>query len=253
MSTVLGFKLLSASRRDMASELWQVFAHLAAVVESSDDAIISKTLDGRILSWNPAARRLFGYSAEEAVGQSIELIIPADRLDEERHILETLRGGGHIEQLETKRLTKDGRLVDVSVTISPVRDANGTIIGGAKIARDITARQQEQERLRDSEQALRRANEALRTHTEELARFSHAAVGRELRIIELKREINEALAELGKDARYSLDTGGEPAPPSVPLVAQRNCPVPLQAILRTHELDDQPRSEEHTSELQSHV
>jgi PAS domain S-box-containing protein len=240
MSQVVGSHLFPGGRPDTAADLRRALAHLAAVVESSDDAIISKTLDGRILSWNPAAQRLFGYSADEAVGQSIGLIIPPDRLDEERHILETLRGGGHIEQLETKRLTKDGRLVDVSITVSPVRDAAGAVIGGAKIARDITARQRAEKKLRDGERALRQANDALRVHTEELARFNHAAIGRELRIIELKREINEVLAESGREARYPLEPDGEPPAPAVPSVERHDCTVPLEAILRTHELDDRP-------------
>lgn len=240
MSRVVGPHLRPGRQRDTAPGFQHALAHLAAVVESSDDAIISKTLDGRILSWNPAAQRLFGYSADEAVGQRIGLIFPADRLDEEQQILETLRGGGHIEQFETKRLTKDGRTVDVSITVSPVRDATGAIIGGVKIARDITARKRAEEKLRDRDRAVRHANEALRARTEELARFNQAAIGRELRIIELKREINELLAACGKNARYPLEADAEPPPPAVLSGGQRACPVPLETILRTHELEDRP-------------
>ncbi len=123
-------------------------ARLAAIVESSDDAIIGKTLDGVIRFWNAGAERVFGYSAAEAVGQSITLIIPPDRLDEEREILGRLRVGERIEHFETVRVTKDGRPVDISLTVSPIRDAHGTIIGASKVARDVTSRKRAEEALR---------------------------------------------------------------------------------------------------------
>jgi PAS domain S-box-containing protein len=113
---------------------------LASIVESSDDAIISKDLDGVIVSWNPSAERLFGYSAEEMVGKSITTIFPDHLIDEEPRILERIRAGARIEHHETIRRCKDGRLVDVSLTVSPMRDEHGTIIGASKIARDVTAR-----------------------------------------------------------------------------------------------------------------
>jgi PAS domain S-box-containing protein len=115
-------------------------ARLAAIVESSDDAIVSKTLDGVIRSWNAGAERLFGYTAAEAVGQSITLIIPPDRIDEEREIISRLRRGERIDHYETVRVAKDGRLLDVSLTVSPLRDAAGRVVGASKIARDISAR-----------------------------------------------------------------------------------------------------------------
>jgi PAS domain S-box-containing protein len=125
---------------------------LAAIVESSDDAIISTTLDGIITSWNATAERLFGYSPQEAVGQSVvALLIPDDRKDEENVILERLRRGERIEHFETVRRTKDGRLLDVSLTISPVRDANGEIVGASKIARDITEKNRLERQLRDAD------------------------------------------------------------------------------------------------------
>lgn len=126
---------------------------LAAIVESSDDAIISKTLDGVITSWNATAERLFGYSSEEAVGQSVvALLIPDDRKDEENVILERLRRGERIEHFETVRKTKDGRLLDISLTISPVRDANGEIVGASKIARDVTEQNRVASKLREADQ-----------------------------------------------------------------------------------------------------
>ena len=122
-------------------------ARLAAIVESSHDAIVGKTLEGRILSWNAAAERLFGHGAQEAIGRPISLIIPPDRLEEERSIIERLRRGERIEHYETVRVSKQGRRIDVSLTISPIRDSAGRIIGASKSARDITARKRAQDRL----------------------------------------------------------------------------------------------------------
>lgn len=113
---------------------------LAAIVESSDDAIISKNLDGIITSWNGGAERLFGYRAEEIIGKSVTLLIPEERQDEEPAILARLRNGERVDHFETMRRRKNGSLVDISLTISPVRDHNGGIIGASKIARDITDR-----------------------------------------------------------------------------------------------------------------
>src|SRR5689334_10491373 len=115
-------------------------AWLAAIVDSSQDAIVSKTLDAIITSWNQGAERIFGYTAAEAVGRPITLIIPPERLDEEPAILERLRKGERVEHFETVRVAKDGRRIDISLTISPVRDSTGRIIGASKIARDITGR-----------------------------------------------------------------------------------------------------------------
>lgn len=124
-------------------------AKLAAIVESSDDAIISKTLDGRITSWNPAAERLFGYKASEMIGQPISRLIPEDRREEEPQIIERLKQGGHMEHFETQRITREGKLVDFSLTISPIRDAEGRIIGASKIARDITEKKRDEIRKND--------------------------------------------------------------------------------------------------------
>jgi PAS domain S-box-containing protein len=115
-------------------------ARLAAIVESSDDAIISKTLEGIITSWNPAAERIFGYSAAETIGRPLLMLFPADQRDEEAKILTRLKHGDRTDHFETVRIRKDGRRIDVSVTISPLRDGAGNIIGASKIARDITDR-----------------------------------------------------------------------------------------------------------------
>ena len=124
-------------------------AILASIVATSDDAIISKTLDGQILTWNGGAQRLFGYSAEEAIGQPITLLIPPERHAEERGLLERLSRGEHIDHFETVRVTKDGRLIDISLTVSPIRDSSGKVVGASKVARDITERKQAELALRD--------------------------------------------------------------------------------------------------------
>jgi PAS domain S-box-containing protein len=130
-------------------------ARLAAIVTSSTDPIISKTLDGIITSWNDAAERMFGYSGSEMIGQSIRRLIPTDRQAEEDMILGCLARGERVENYETVRVAKDGRTIDVSVTVSPMRDAGGRIIGASKIVRDITARKQAEENLRKSEERFR--------------------------------------------------------------------------------------------------
>jgi PAS domain S-box-containing protein len=120
---------------------------LASIVESSDDAIVSKNLDGIITSWNSGAERIFGYAAAEAVGQPITIVIPQDRLDEERAILTRIRRGERIDHFETIRQRKHGSLIVVSVTVSPVKNADGKIVGASKIARDITAQKRAQEQI----------------------------------------------------------------------------------------------------------
>jgi PAS domain S-box-containing protein len=120
---------------------------LASIVESSDDAIVSKDLNGIITSWNDGARRLFGYTAEEAIGKSITMLIPADRESEEPGILERIRRGDRIHDYETVRRRKDGSLVEISLTVSPIKDDQGRIVGASKIARDITERKRAREQL----------------------------------------------------------------------------------------------------------
>jgi len=124
-------------------------AKLAAIIESSDDAIIGKTLDSVITSWNDSAERIFGYTADEIIGQTVYTLIPSDRYEEEPRILAQLKNGQRVEHFETKRLTKDGRELDVSLTISPILDSQGNIIGLSKIMRDITERKQDETRKND--------------------------------------------------------------------------------------------------------
>jgi PAS domain S-box-containing protein len=147
---------------------------LAAIVDSSEDAIVSKTLDGIITSWNAAAERLFGYSASEAVGQHISLIIPVNRRGEETVIIERVKKGQRIEHFDTVRIRKDKTSLDIALTISPVRDASGKIIGASKIARDISQRKRTERELRESEERYRTLADALDTQvqfrTQELQR-----------------------------------------------------------------------------------
>lgn len=133
---------------------------LAAIVDSSEDAIVSKNLDGIIMSWNAGAQRIFGYTAEEIVGQPILRLLPQDRQQEEYRILERLKRGERVEHFETVRVRKDGRLLDVSLTISPIRNSEGKIVGASKIARDITEHKRALAQLAFANEQLARANRA---------------------------------------------------------------------------------------------
>lgn len=155
-------------------------AQLAAIVQSSDDAIVSKNLDGIVQSWNAGAERMFGYLASEMVGHSITRLIPPERPNEETDILKRLRGGERVDHFETIRVRKDGRRIDVSVTVSPVRDSNGRIIGASKVARDIT----ERKRAESEREALLGAERAARAEAERHSRMKDeflATLGHELR------------------------------------------------------------------------
>jgi PAS domain S-box-containing protein len=181
-----------------------VQARLAAIIESSDDAIVSKTLDGIITTWNKSAERIFGWTAKEVIGKSITIIIPPDRLQEEPHILGQLRQGKRVDHFETIRQTKDGRLIHVSVTISPVRDEDGRIIGVSKVARDITAQktlQQEIEAARDVAEQARAAAE----HAKEVAETASRAKDHFLGVLshELRTPLTPALAAISLIERDS--------------------------------------------------
>lgn len=147
-------------------------AFLASIVESSSDAIVTKSLDGTITSWNKAAESLFGYGADEIVGKSVTMLFPPDRLAEEADIIRRVSRGERIEPFETQRMRKDGKAIDVSVAISPLRDRDGRIIGASKVARDITLRKREQEReMAAIDAELRRLDEMSRFR----ARFLNVA------------------------------------------------------------------------------
>jgi PAS domain S-box-containing protein len=133
----------------------EVRSHLAAIVKSSDDAIIGKNLDGEIVSWNPGAERIYGYKAEEVVGRSISVLVPPELPDELPQILERLRHGGNLEHYETTRIQKDGSRIKVSVTISPIRDSTGAVVGASAIARNVTKQKRVEAALRESEERFR--------------------------------------------------------------------------------------------------
>jgi len=135
-------------------------AWLSAIIQSSEDAIISKTVQGIVTSWNPGAEKLFGYTAGEMIGQPINKLIPPDRVDEEPEILRRIQQGQRVAHFETKRLTKKGELIDISLAISPIKNTNGIIIGASKIARDITSQKKLHKALSDEEQNTRLAVEA---------------------------------------------------------------------------------------------
>ncbi len=149
-------------------------AYLAAIVESSDDVIVSKNLDGIITSWNAAAQRVFGYTPEEAIGRHITLIIPPDKFEEEYGILAKVKAGKRVEHFETVRRSKDGSLVDISVTVSPILDGRGRIIGASKVARDIGERKRIEAQLEESN---RRRDEFMANMSHELRTPLNAVIG----------------------------------------------------------------------------
>ena len=156
-ATALALAALEAHEADHR----RLAAELAAIVESSSDAIIGKTLEGIITSWNPAAERLYGYTAAEAVGQPMTLIIPSDRPHELPAILSRIRLGERVEPYETVRMRKDGSRLEVSVTISPVWDAAGAVVGASAIARDITEHKRAEAALRLRSELIQQAHEAI--------------------------------------------------------------------------------------------
>jgi PAS domain S-box-containing protein len=170
-------KSVEAALRDSEQRLrW-----LASIVESSDDAIVSKNLDGVITSWNRGAERIFGYTAEEAVGQPITIVIPQDRQDEERNILSRIRRGERIDHFETIRQRKHGSLITVSLTVSPVRNAEGKIVGASKTARDITEQKRAQEQISALAREAEHRSKNLLANVQAVVNLSQASAPEELK------------------------------------------------------------------------
>jgi PAS domain S-box-containing protein len=185
---------------------------LAAIVDSSDDAIVSKRLDGTITSWNRSAERLFGYTPEEAIGQHITLIVPPDRRQEEVGILEKLGRGERVDHFETVRLRKNGTRFDVSLTISPVKDPTGRLVGASKVARDISERKRAEQTHKEAELSAR----LLQVQDEErrrIARELHDGVGQLLsavgmnvsQILTEKAKLSPAAVRSAEDMRFSIE------------------------------------------------
>jgi PAS domain S-box-containing protein len=154
LARLLGFSLARLAGEEARRAAERDAQQLAAIVESSTDAIVSKSVDGIIQTWNDGARRLFGYGRDEVIGKPINLLIPPDRQDEEPHILAKIRAGERVDHFETIRRRKDGTLIDISLTISPIRDRTGRVVGASKIARAITERKLAEKRLQESERRL---------------------------------------------------------------------------------------------------
>jgi PAS domain S-box-containing protein len=233
--------------RDRQYELRDHFeaqALLAAIVMSSDDAIISKTLEGKVLTWNVGAERLFGYTADEAIGQPITIIVPPDRLDEERTILQRLTEGERIDHFETVRISKAGRRIDISLTISPIRNASDRIIGASKVARDISVQRQAEQALRDAD---RRKDEFLATLAHELRnplapicnslhilrRIGKSDPGTEQHVLEMmERQVNHMVRLVDDLMEVSRITRG--------MIELRKERVELDAVLRSALETSQP-------------
>jgi len=160
----------------------QTSARLAAIVESSDDAIISKDLSGIVLSWNAAAERLFGYTAHEMIGHPITIIFPADRIEEEAGLLRRIANGERVEHVETTRRRKDQREISVLVSISPIKDDSGVVVGASKIIRDLTERDAREQRIRELQTEL--------AHIQRLTELGQV-------VSTLVHEVNQPLAAIG--------------------------------------------------------
>jgi len=239
----------------------------AAIVESSEDAIASVTLDGVIASWNAGAQRIFGYTESEAVGKSVTILVPPERPDEENKILETLKAGGRIDQFETVRVSKTGERINVSVSISPIRDSTGKMVGFSGISRDITERKRAEERLREYEKAVEGAEDIIGVVDREyrlllanrqylrmrnmsreqvVGRFVRDVLGKEVFETVIKPKLDECFG--GKVVRYERKF-------SYPTVGERDLLLsyfPIEAANGTidrvacilHDITDRKRAEE---------
>ena len=199
--------------------------HFHAIVESSEDTIISKDLNGIIQSWNKAAERMFGYTAEEIVGKPVLTLIPAERHHEEDIILSRIRNGERTEHFETVRQRKDGSLVDISLTVSPVKDEKGKVIGASKIARDISEQKRAQRLLEVQRERLEELHRAAQTEIEERKR---AEAARELLLHEIKHRVKNTLATVQAMATQTFR--------EAPASERKAFMERLQALAEAHDL-----------------
>jgi PAS domain S-box-containing protein len=222
VGAVLVFRDVSDRKRGQEAQTL-----LAAIVESSEDAIVSKTLDGTIRSWNGGAERLFGYAPHEAIGQPITLIVPPERQAEEREVLARLRRGERVEHFETVRVTKDGRRLDISLTISPIRDAEGRVVGASKVARDVTERKRAEEERRRLQEEIEAGRERLAEVFRRSPSFMAILRG------------PEHVFELANDVYYQLvgyrDILGKPVREALPEIEGQGFFEMLDGVYRTGE------------------
>jgi two-component system sensor histidine kinase UhpB len=217
--------IVRMERSPAAPDDVELRARLAAIIDCSDDAIVSKTLEGVITSWNRGAERLFGYTEAEAVGRHITLIVPEDRRAEEEDVLARLRRGEKVDHFETVRQTKDGRRVPISLTVSPIRDARGAIVGASKVARDITERavadevrrrahEELEARVRERTAELSNAIESLRAEMAARQRAEEARIHLLTRLVvaqederrRIARELHDQLGQQLTALRLTLET-----------------------------------------------
>jgi PAS domain S-box-containing protein len=204
-------------------EVEETKLRLAQIVQSSDDAIISKNVNGIIQSWNAGAERLFGYTANEAIGQSVEMLIPLDRRDEEPGILNRIRRAERIDHYETVRRRKDGSLIEVSLSVSPIVDANGRVIGASKIARDITERRRAEEQR---ELLFREMDHRIRN----LFALAESVISLSVQSAATPKQ----LASIARDRLQALSRAHAlTLPKRLSILDQTKRPTTLQALIRT--------------------
>jgi PAS domain S-box-containing protein len=227
---------------------------LAAIVESSDDAIVGKDLNGIVMSWNPGAERMFGYSANEMIGRPITTIIPLELREDEQRILETIGRGERVEHFETVRLTKSGERIDVSLTVSPVKDYSGKVIGAAKTARDITQQKKTEQALRMTERlasvgrmaatVAHEINNPLEAVTNLVFLAKGCAARNDVR--EYLNTIDEELNRISQITKQTLGFYRETIAPSAVRVGEMLTPVIslLSMRLRNKEIEIRPEIRE---------
>jgi PAS domain S-box-containing protein len=214
--------LIDITDRKRADEVKRL---LSSIVQFSDDAIISKNLEGIIKSWNAGAERIFGYTAGEAIGQSVKILIPPDRLNEETEIISRIRRGERIEHYETVRRRKDGSLIDISLTVSPIMTTDGRVIGASKIARDITERKRSQAHISVlAHEAEHRAKNVLAT-AQAVVNLTEAET-----VADFKIAIEGRLQALATSTLYSLSRAGRV--PNCMTLSAKNSPPTAKGTAR---------------------